>query len=90
MVIILFMAHLWSFMFYFKHECPRMVMNNILMAHLWSFMFYYYKHECPRMVMNIIYNGPFMLTHGYKNNRPLWMVAGSSLDDVCFSDLRNT
>ena len=65
MVMILFMARLWSFMFYYKHECPRMVMNNI-------------------------FNGSFMVTYGYKNNRPLWMVAGSSLDDVCFSDLRNT
>lgn len=62
-----------------------MVMNIIFMAHLWSFMFYF-KRECPRMVMNTIFNGPFR----YKNNRPLWMVAGSSLDDVCFSDLRNT
>ena len=28
---------------------------------------------------------------GYKkNDRPSWMVTGSSLDDVCFSNLRNT
>ena len=26
-----------------------------------------------------------MLIHGHKNNRLPWMVAGSSLDDVCFS-----